>query len=214
MKKIIAVNAGPRKNWNTAQLIGAACEGARSAGAETELFDLYELEKFTGCISCFGCKTQEHLGQCVCRDGLTPVLEAIREADGLIIGSPVYLDEATAVFRALFERLIFQYISYKKEFRSYNERQIPVLLILTSNIPETEYEASGRYEQLVRRYEQRFGTFIGPVKTLIAGDTKQVSDYSPYGWTMFDPAHKFRRHELVFPKKLEQAGLLGAEMAG
>ena len=39
-------------------------------------------------------------GHCVCRDGLTPVLDAIRESDGLIIGSPNYLSEMTASFRA------------------------------------------------------------------------------------------------------------------
>ena len=51
--KIIAVNAGPRKGWNTDTLIEKAMEGAREAGAEVEKFDLFRLEKYTGCISCF-----------------------------------------------------------------------------------------------------------------------------------------------------------------
>ena len=51
-KKIVAVNAGPRKGWNTDTLITEATEGARSAGAEVEKFDLFRLEKYTGCISC------------------------------------------------------------------------------------------------------------------------------------------------------------------
>ena len=100
-KKIIAVNAGPRTGWNTETLISKASEGAQSAGAEVERFNLFRLEKFTGCISCFGCKKEKFKGHCVCRDGLTPVLDAIREADGLIIGSPNYLSNLTASFRAL-----------------------------------------------------------------------------------------------------------------
>ena len=104
-KKIIAVNAGPRKGWNTDTLIMEAAKGAESVGAEVQKFDLFRLEKYTGCISCFGCKREKNKSHCICRDGLTPVLDAIRESDGLIIGSPNYLSEMTASFRALYERL-------------------------------------------------------------------------------------------------------------
>ena len=107
-KKIVAVNAGPRKGWNTDTLISEAVRGAESAGAVVERFDLFDREKYTGCVSCFGCKTEAHKGHCVCQDGLTEVLDAIREADGLIIGSPVYLSQLTAAFRALYERMVFQ----------------------------------------------------------------------------------------------------------
>ena len=53
-KKIIAVNAGPRMGWNTDTLITEASKGAESAGAAVERFDLFRLEKYTGCITCFG----------------------------------------------------------------------------------------------------------------------------------------------------------------
>ena len=105
-KKIIAVNAGPRKGWNTDTLIDEAIKGAESAGAEVQKFNLFRLEKYTGCISCFGCKKNKYKGNCIRKDGLTEVLDAIREADGLIIGSPNYLGELTASFRALYERLV------------------------------------------------------------------------------------------------------------
>lgn len=86
-KRIISVNAGPRKGWNTDTLIVEAARGAESVGAEVQKFDLFRLEKYTGCISCFGCKKEKNMGHCICRDGLTPVLDAIREADGLIQAS-------------------------------------------------------------------------------------------------------------------------------
>ena len=94
-KKIIAVNAGPRKGWNTDTLITEAARGAESVGAEVERFDLFRLEKYTGCISCFGCKKEKFKGHCICRDGLTPVLDAIREADG-DHRIPNYLGDMTA----------------------------------------------------------------------------------------------------------------------
>jgi len=58
-KTLVAVNAGPRLNWNTDTLITEAVKGAESEGATVKKFDLFRLEKFTGCISCFGCKKEK-----------------------------------------------------------------------------------------------------------------------------------------------------------
>ena len=211
MKKIVSINCSPRSTWNTATLVREAAKGAEEQGAEVEIIDLYKLEKFTGCVSCFRCKFPENLGKCICKDGLTPVLEAIRNADGLIIGSPNYLGDMTAGFRALYERLIFQALTYKTEVRSYNQKQIPVLMIMTSNASEDFYPQIG-YDDMLKRYQDTLGTFVGPAKILISSDTLQVKDYSRYNWTMFDPAHKKERHETVFPEDKKKAFDLGAEM--
>ena len=53
---------------------------------------------------------------------------------------------------------------------------------------------------------------VGPTKVMVIGNTLQVKDYSKYDWTMFDPEAKKARHEEVFPKELEKAFALGAEM--
>ena len=50
-RKIIAVNAGPRKGRNTDTLTDEAIRGAQSAGEEVKKFNLFRLEKYTGCIS-------------------------------------------------------------------------------------------------------------------------------------------------------------------
>jgi len=134
------------------------------------------------------------------------VLEKIRQADGLILGSPVYLGDISAGLRALYERLIFQYITYKTEIRSYNERRIPVVLILTSNIA-AEYD-----EELLRRYKGTLEAFIGPVQTLASGNTLQVNDYERYGWTMFSAEERRARRETVFPEERKAAFRLGADM--
>ena len=204
-KKIVAVNASPRKGWNTDLLISKAAEGAASEGAEIQYFDLYKLDKYTGCVSCFGCKLNG--GTCVCKDGLTPVLEAIRGADGLIIGSPNYLTNCTSQFRAIYERLIFQYLTYCKDPWNCNTRKIPVLFIMTHNAPE------GTYKDLVEYYRKTFSSFIGPTKTLVSAETLQVNDYSKYNWDRFDPEARKTRRETVFPKELAKAYELGREMA-
>ena len=211
MKKIIAINASPRTTWNTASLVREAAKGAESEGAEVKVFDLYKLEKFTGCISCFGCKLPEHLGVCVWRDGFTEVLDEIRHADGLIIGTPNYLGDVSAAFRSLYERLIFQSLSYKTEPRSYNRHLIPVLFIMTSNCAEEFYDKIG-YDKMLENYKNTLGGMVGPTKVMVSGNTLQVKDYGKYDWTMFDPEAKKARHEEVFPKELKKAFALGAEM--
>ena len=45
--KIVAVNASPRKGWNTDTLITEASKGAEAAGAEVQRFDLFRLERYT-----------------------------------------------------------------------------------------------------------------------------------------------------------------------
>ena len=211
MKKIVAINCSPRTGWNTATLVREGARGAEDQGAEVRVIDLYALEKFTGCVSCFGCKLPQSLGRCICRDGLAPVLEEIRNADGLILGTPNYLGDVSAGFRALYERLIFQSLTYKTEVRSYNPRQIPVLMIMTSNASEDFYAQIG-YDQMLHRYQGSFNTFVGPTKILISSDTLQVKDYNRYNWTMFNPEHKKERHEIVFPEDKKKAFALGEQM--
>ncbi|MBR2764775.1 MAG: flavodoxin family protein [Blautia sp.] len=208
-KKIVVVNAGPRKGWNTDTLLTQAGKGAEAAGAQITRFDLFKLEKYTGCISCFGCKKEKFKGHCICRDGLTPVLDAIREADGLIIGSPNYLGNVTASFRALYERLIFQNLTYNLETPCCNEHPIPVLFIMTSNAPDT------MYQELVESYRQTFDRFVGPADVLISGDTLQLKDYSKtdWPWSMFSEAAKKERHETVFPEEMKKAFEMGMALA-
>ena len=209
-RKIVAVNAGPRIGWNTDTLITAASRGAETAGATVERFDLFRIEKYTGCISCFGCKKEKNKGRCICRDGLKPVLDAIRESDGLIIGSPNYLSEMTASFRALYERLIFQNLTYNTDTPCCNEHPIPVLLIMTSNAPDTGYL------NLLHGYQRTLNTFVGPTEVLVCGDTLQLKDYSKtdWPWTLFSPEEKYRRHETVFPQEVEKARQMGAALLG
>lgn len=199
-KKIVAVNAGPRKGWNTDTLITEAAKGAEASGAEIIRFDLFKLEKYTGCISCFGCKKEKFKGHCVCKDGLTPVLDAIRSADGLIIGSPNYLSEMTASFRALYERLIFQSLTYNLETPCVDQNVIPVLLIMTSNAPD------GSYRGLLNNYQQTLSRFVGPTEVFVSGNTLQLKDYSKtdWQWTMFDPTAKKERHDTVFPQECKK----------
>ncbi len=208
-KKIVAVNCGPRKGWNTDSLISEAIRGAQSMGADVIRFDLYKLEKYSGCLSCFGCKREKYKGRCIQRDGLTPVLDTIRHADALIIASPNYLSELTAAFRAMYERLIFQNLTYNKDNPCCNSHMIPVLLIMTSNAPDNTYN------QLLEGYQKTFERFIGPTEVFVCGDTMQINDYSKtdWEWSIFNPDEKLIRHKTIFPEEKKEAFEKGVQLA-
>ncbi|MDR3248547.1 MAG: flavodoxin family protein [Treponema sp.] len=211
-KKIIAVNGSPRKGWNTHLLLEEALKGAAAQGAETEMVHLYDL-RFTGCISCFECKRigGSSLGRCAAKDDLSPVLERIAACDGLLLGSPIYVGEVTAGMRGLFERLTFQYITYRKDGSTFTPRRIPVGLIYTMNIPVSAIPGAG-YDVKFKFYEDRFSHIIGPAKTVISTETWQTRDYSKYEMTMFDGDARKKRREEVFPQDLKEAFDLGAEL--
>ncbi len=211
MKKIIAINASPRGNWNTAQLVREAAAGAQEKGIEAEVVNLYELDAFMGCRSCFACKTERFEGICMVKDGLTELLGKIREADGLILGSPIYLGDMSAGYRALYERLVFQYITYRHEDVTCNQRPIPVLLVVTSNCPVEIYDKIN-YTKMVDSHVKSLDRHVGPTKLLVVGSTKQVDDYSRFNWTIFDPEERIKRHEEIFPSELARARELGAEL--
>ena len=129
--KVIAFNGSPRKEkWNTVTLLNNALEGAASEGADTEMFHLYNVT-FSGCISCFSCKkiSRKQDGICALKDDLTHVLDRVREADALLIGTPVYYHAESAATRAFLERLLFPYTKYSKDFKSLFPRKIKTGLI-------------------------------------------------------------------------------------
>ena len=85
---------------------------------------------------------------------------------------------------------------------------IPVLLIMTSNAPDTYYT------QLLENYRKTLNLLVGPTEVLVSGDTLQLKDYSKldWPWTLFDPDAKYRQHETVFPEKRQEAFDLGVSM--
>ncbi|MCR5202058.1 MAG: flavodoxin family protein [Lachnospiraceae bacterium] len=211
MKKIVAINASPRIGWNTSTLVKEAAEGARKGGATVEEYNLYSLDKYNGCMSCFACKLAPNEGKCIFKDGLAQVLQSIREADGLIIGTPNYLGDVSAGFKALYERLIFQSLTYKNNPHRYPINKIPVLFIMTSNAENDYYEPLG-YKEMLNRYAGGFNDAVGDTKIYIAGNTLQVKDYSRFDWDMFNPEEKQKHHETVFQDSKKEVYELGVEM--
>ena len=71
---------------------------------------------------------------------------------------------------------------------------------MTSNAPDTAYL------NLLTNYKKTFDRFVGPTTIFIYGDTLQLKDYSKidWPWTMFNPEHKYNKHQYIYPAKLKE----------
>jgi len=210
---VFAINGSPRKKWNTAKLLEEALKGAASQGAKTELIHLYDID-FKGCISCFGCKLKggKSYGKCAMRDGLTPVLEKLAEADAFVLGSPIYFGTVTGEMRSFMERLLFQYFVYARPPQSLFGRAIPTALLYTMNVSE---EIAQEYHYPVhfginQNYVERI---FGQAETLCAFETLQVEDYDKIVFDYFDPVERRASYEKSFPENCRKAFDLGVRLA-
>ncbi|MDQ7093537.1 flavodoxin family protein [Desulfosporosinus sp. PR] len=101
MKKVVAFIGSPRKNGNTATLVREVIQGAQEAGAETTVFNLYDMN----IKPCQGCLVCRKTGQCVMQDDFQNMFKHIVDADVVVFGSPIYLWQVTAQTKLLWDRL-------------------------------------------------------------------------------------------------------------
>lgn len=99
--KVLAINSSARKDGNTAMLLGRVLEALRKEGIETELIQLAG-QVIEPCKACWACGGQ---GNCVHRrDQFREIFDKMKEADGILLGSPVYSANISANMQALLER--------------------------------------------------------------------------------------------------------------
>ncbi len=98
--KAVGVVGSPRKNGNTEILTAHALKAIAEEGLDTELIRLAGLD-IRPCNACMVCRDGE---QCPIGDDLFPVYTKMKEAEAIILASPVYFGSATALLKALMER--------------------------------------------------------------------------------------------------------------
>lgn len=101
--KVIAFNGSPRKKGNTQILINKVFDVLSNEGIETEFIQLGG-KKIKGCISCYKCFKNKDKRCSVDNDILNECLEKMLEADGILLGSPVYFSNMTSEMKALIDR--------------------------------------------------------------------------------------------------------------
>jgi multimeric flavodoxin WrbA len=209
MKKIIIIDGGPRKNFNTALMLQKFAEGATSVGSEVEVktVRLYGLD-YKGCMSCMACKIKGRASNvCKFKDALTPVLEEIAQADGLVLGSPIYFGDVTGQMRTFLERLTFPWLSYN-DYSMTAPKRMPVVLLETMNgLPErNNSQGYGSMEPCIK-------AALGEPERLIAYNTYQVKNYDNFELAGFSEEVKRQYRDEHWEQDLQKAYDAGKRMA-
>ncbi len=100
--KIIGINASPKmEKSQTRRLVMGVLEGARQTGADVTFVDVCSLE-IKYCTACGTCYAK---GECIHDDDFPVILEKMLEADGIVWGSPNYINSVTAQLKTLLDRM-------------------------------------------------------------------------------------------------------------
>lgn len=212
--KYYAVNGSPRKNFNTSALLDCALQGIKDIcpDAEVKRIDVYDYA-YSGCISCYACKRVNgaSYGRCAKKDGITELLAELSQADGMIIGSPVYFHDITGQLRCLLERLLYPYLVYSKEYSSIAPKHMPTALIYTMNATEEKMERMNYEVKLSAVAEYVEAVFSRP-EVLYCCDTCQFHDCSLYRADRFSEEEKKKRKRTQFPLDCKEAFEIGRRM--
>lgn len=102
-KKIMILNGSPRKNGNTVGLIEAFTRGAADAGNEVVQFDLQQMN-IHPCLGCFGGGKNPE-SPCVQKDDMDKIYPFYKEADVVVLASPLYYWNISGQLKCAFDRL-------------------------------------------------------------------------------------------------------------
>ena len=102
-KKVLLINGSPHSNGSTATALSEVAKELEAAGINTETIQVGHLA-IRSCIACNACADK---GKCVFEDIVNEVAEKFKEADGMVVGSPVYYASANATLIAFLTRLFY-----------------------------------------------------------------------------------------------------------
>lgn len=101
--KVIAFNGSPRPHGNTNSLLHTVCDDLENRGIRTEIFHLGN-QPVSGCTACYQCIKNQDRRCVIDSDVINTAIAKMIEADGIIIGSPVYFSDVTTQVKALIDR--------------------------------------------------------------------------------------------------------------
>ena len=102
-KKIIVLNGSPRVKGNTSMLVEEFAKGAKDAGSEVTVFNLDKMN-INGCKGCFGGGKNPD-SPCVQKDDMEKIYPVYKEADVVVLASPLYYWNFSGQLRTAFDRL-------------------------------------------------------------------------------------------------------------
>lgn len=114
MKNVLILSGSPRKGGNSDLLCDEFMRGAKEAGNNVTKINVAS-KKIAPCHACYFCR--EHGGECAYKDDMAEILQAMIDADVLVLASPVYFYSIDAQLKAVIDRTVARWLEVKnKEF--------------------------------------------------------------------------------------------------
>ena len=101
MLKVVGIVGSPRSNGNTEFMVKTTLNEIKKAGIETELITLHD-KNINYCVGCDSCK---NTNECIIDDDMQELTRIVKEADGVIMSSPVYFGDMTGLAKSFIDRL-------------------------------------------------------------------------------------------------------------
>ena len=151
--KIVSLLGSPRCGGNSSTIANHLLETAAGLGAETRSFELNRLN-YRGCQGCYACK--KTLDHCILQDDLTEVLAAVREADVVVLASPVYYGDISGQLKCFIDRtfsyLVPDYVTNPNPSRLPPGKKLVFILTQGNPDPKLFEDVYPRYDKFLKWY--------------------------------------------------------------
>lgn len=113
MKNVLILSGSPRRGGNSDLLCDRFAKGAAESGNKVTKINVAE-KNIAPCCACYACKGT---GKCVFKDDMADILQAMIDADVLVLASPVYFYSIDAQLKAVIDRTVARWLEVRdKEF--------------------------------------------------------------------------------------------------
>lgn len=136
--KVVSLLGSPREKSNSTHLAEIVASALEDKGNSVTRYFLNKLD-FKGCQACGSCKEKSEI--CIVKDDLTPVLDAVKEADVIIMATPVYWGDISAQLKTFIDR------TYSYLMPNFKEKEVKhrlpegkkLVFILSQGAPQEMY---------------------------------------------------------------------------
>ena len=167
-KKILLMMGSPRKDGNSATLAKQVAAGAEAAGAEVESFYLHGMN-IHPCTACDACR-EERDKDCVIDDDMETLYGKLRQADALVIASPIYWFTVSAQTKLFMDRW-YALGGPGEEYAAFAGKSIGIVLTYADVDPFT----SGAVNAL-RTFQDAFNYVGAQIVGMVYGSASEAGE--------------------------------------
>lgn len=174
--KILILNGSPHPNGSTKQMIDAFSKGAKTAGHHIDIIDVCK-KNISGCLACEYCHTKGK-GECIQKDDMQEVYKFLKEAEMLVIASPIYYHGISGQLKCVIDRF------YSAAYPCKPKNLKKAAIILSSG-------ASNMYEGALFSFKGDFLDYLGLENAGIFtahggenGSSKKLAELKEFGLSL------------------------------